>query len=158
MIPIGSKAPTVELRTDESTLLCLDDFRGRTLALFLLGPRFSGLGERTLALLCETAEKFLALECSPVVLIGESAEALAEYRSVNDMPFLLLSDEDLKLHRIIGGEREQRIGACLIDSSGAVAELVPVLPPSELVRLTLDRVARSCPPQSGSSRDSIPGA
>lgn len=144
MIPIGSKAPGVELRTDESTLLCLEDFRGRAVALFLLGPKFSAVGERTMALLSEAAEKFLALECSPAVLIGETAEALAEYRTVNDTPFLLLSDERMMLHHIIGGEREQRIGACLIDAAGMVAELVPVLPPSELVRLTLDRVARTC--------------
>jgi peroxiredoxin len=151
MIPIGSKAPAVELRTDESTLLCLDDFRGRSIALFLLGPRFSAVGERTIALLSEYSGKFLALECSPVVLIGETTDALSEYRSVNDVPFVLLSDEKLTLHRIIGGEREQRIGVCVIDAKGMVAELVPMLPPSELVRLTLARVARACPARSNSN-------
>jgi len=142
MIAIGDTIPELELRTDEGTPLSLQDLKGRGTAVFLLGPSFSPTVERLFEVLTRNVGRFLSLDISPVAVLGESVEQLAAYRSHNDVPFLLMSDEHLRLHRALGREKENAPMVWIVDKTGKVLDMLPMLPPSELVAVAVDRAAR----------------
>ncbi len=142
MIALGSPIPSLELRTDESTPLSLRDLKGRSLALFLLGEGFTPTAERLLDVLSQNAGQFLSRDYSPVAIIAEDVEALSAFRHKQDVPFILLSDAGCRLQRTITGDENSSVGACLIDERSTVVEILPLLPPTELVRMIIERISR----------------
>ena len=147
--------PSLALRTDEGTPITLRDLRGRALVIFLLGETFTSTAERSLDVLTEHIGHFMTLECSPVVVLGEPVERLAAYRERNDVPFLLLSDHGLALHERITGKETIGVGACIVDARGAVIDILPMLPPTELIRLTLDRLHRAPLPRGAAEEHKV---
>lgn len=142
MIQIGDKIPNIELRTDEGTPLSLTDLKGRALAVFLLGEAFSPTTERLIHVLSEYAETFLAEDVSPIPVSGQSARHLAQFREQNDVPFLLISDQNLLLHRTLRDKDGNGVNVWLLDAEGVVIDTIPVLPPTELTRVVLERIRR----------------
>lgn len=142
MITAGDTVPEIELRTDEGTPLALTDIRGRALCLFLLGSAFTPTIERLLELLGKNVNRFLSMNISPVVVFGDSVENLADHRASNDAPFILLSDEAFALHERFRGNEENLAAVWLINENGTVLDIVPMLPPTELLAVTLERAAR----------------
>jgi thioredoxin-dependent peroxiredoxin len=142
MIGIGDKVPDFQLRTDEGTPLSLPDLKGRGTAVFLLGTTFTPTVERLFEVLARNVERFLALDISPIAVLGESVDSLAGYRSHNDVPFLLISDDKLHLHGSLGHGKENAPMVWLIDKTGTVIDMLPMLPPSELISVAVDRAAR----------------
>lgn len=143
MIRIGDMLPDVDVRTDEGTPLSLTDLNGRATAVFLCGPKLSGSVEQLLAVLSENTGRFLSLNMSPVVVLGESTETLSAFREKKDVPFLLLSDGDLSLHREFRGKDGDDVGVWIADPDGTVVEVLPLLPPVEQVRLAVERASRT---------------
>lgn len=142
MIRIGETVPGIELRTDEGTPLSLTDLKGRVLVIFLLGKVFTADAERLLGFLSENTGRFLSMESSPVVVLGEPPERLAEFRDIHDAPYMFLSDPALKLHRELTGDDLQGLGVCVINKESVVTETIPSLPPTELIRLVVERMGR----------------
>ena len=142
MIGIGDKVPDLQLRTDEGTPLSLQDLKGRGFAVFLLGATFTPTVERLFEVMTRNVGRFLALDISPVAVLGESVDNLANYRNRNDVPFLLLSDDKLQLHILLGNEKENAPMVWLADKDAQILDMLPMLPPSELVSVTVDRAAR----------------
>lgn len=142
MIRIGETVPNIELRTDEGTPLSLTDLKGRALVVFLLGESFNPTSEQLLSLLSENIGRFLALDSSPIAVLGESPEKLAEYREIHDLPFMFISDPAFKLHRKLKGDNLLELGVCVVGSDSVVTETLPSLPPTELVRLAIERMSR----------------
>jgi peroxiredoxin len=146
MIGIGDKAPDLPLRTDEGTPISLQDFRGRGTAVFLLGRAFSPTVERLFEVLTRNINRFMTLDISPIAVLGETADILAQYRSHNDVPFLLMSDENLHLHMTLGRDKDNAPMVWLIDKDGVILDMLPILPPSELVAVVVDRAQRLIAP------------
>lgn len=142
MIALGSPVPSLELRTDEGTPISLRDLQGRALALFLLGTSFTPTAERLLDVLSQNAGQFLTQDFSPVAVMAQDVAALCAFRQRQDVPFILLSDADSRLQQAITGDESCRVGACLIDERSTVVEILPLLPPTELVRMTVERISR----------------
>lgn len=142
MIGIGDKVPDMQLRTDEGTPLSLEDLKGRGTAVFLLGAAFSPTVERLFEVLTRNVGRFLALDISPVAVLGETVEHLTEYRHRNDVPFLMMSDEKLRLHAAFGNDKENAPMVWIVDKEGKILDMLPMLPPSELVSVAVDRAAR----------------
>ena len=142
MIRTGDTVPDVELRSDEGTPLALTDLFGRDVVVFLLGELFTPTGERLLRVLAENADRFLSLEFSPIAVSGEHVAELAKYHKQNDVPFLLLSDVSYKLHNRLRGEDGGGISVWIISEEGRVVDAVPVLPPTEMVNVVLERINR----------------
>ena len=142
MITIGDPVPDMALRTDEGTPLALPDLNGRAFALFLLGPTLQPNAEMLLGEIADTTERFLSMEVSPIAVIGESVERLAEYRKRHDPPFLLLSDGEMVMHRRFRSGDEDPATAWIVDRQGRVVDIIPSLPSSELVHLAVSRAAR----------------
>ena len=142
MIGIGDKVPDMQLRTDEGTPLSLQDLQGRGTAIFLLGASFTPTVERLFDVLTRNVGRFLAIDISPVAVLGENVEQLADYRGRNDVPFLLMSDESLRLHMALGHGKQNAPMVWIVDNGGSVLDMLPMLPPSELVSVAVDRAAR----------------
>ena len=149
---IGDPAPTAEGRTDEGTPISLADFKGRALAVFLLGRDLNRATRTILSQLAKRTPEFLAAECSPVAISTEPAEMLAELRDSEALPFLMISDTELGIHRALTGAAPAGpSGAWLFDRAGAAVASVPPLGSKEqisAVLAALDRV-RACPSPDG---------
>ncbi len=153
MIGIGDKAPALPLRTDEGTPLSLEDLKGRATAVFLLGKAFSPTVERLFEVLTRNINRFMVLDLSPVAVLGETVEHLEQYRNHNDVPFLLMSDEKLKLHAAFEHAGDNSPMVWLVDKDGIILDMLPMLPPSELVAVVADRAARLITPSPKSDSD-----
>ena len=143
MIAVGDKIPDLKVRTDEGTPLNLSDLKGRSFVLFLLGETFSPTVERLLDVLAKKVSRFLTLDISPIAVLGDSVENLADYREQSNAPFLLFSDDEMALHRRLRGEDQNLAIAWIVDKEGTVADIMPYLPPTELISMTVDRASRT---------------
>ena len=142
MIRGGQKVPDVELRTDEGTPVSLADFSGRATVVFLLGELFSPTGERLLKVLSQNTDRFLSLNFSPVAVSGEQVVELKKYSKLNKVPYLLVSDVSCKLHKVLREDDGEGISVWIISDEGEVIDAVPILPPTELVNVVLERINR----------------
>ena len=142
MIGKGDKVPDCAMRTDEGTPLSLTDLKGRSLAVFMVGDSFSPTVERLFDVLTRNVSRFLSLDVSPVAVIGETVESLSTYRDRHDVPFLLVSDPMRILHDSMGSLGETAPAVWLINRESTVLDVIPMLPPTELVSVTVDRAAR----------------
>ncbi len=143
MILKGDRIPDIELRTDEGTPLSLNDLKGRSMAVFMLGEALTKTTREILSVLGENAGRFLAVDTSPVVVSGEPVETLAAFRSKKNVPYLLISDNNLNLHRCLGGKDKEGCGVWIVDNEGFVKDTLPLLPAVELIRLAAERASRS---------------
>ncbi|MCK9459269.1 MAG: redoxin domain-containing protein [Proteobacteria bacterium] len=142
-VGIGDPAPAAEGRTDEGTPISIADFKGRALAVFLLGRELNRAARALLAQLAKRTPDFLAAECSPLAISAEPAEMLAELRDASALPFLLVSDTELGIHRALAGTVPPGpSGAWLFDRTGALIATVPALGAKEQVPAVLAALAR----------------
>jgi peroxiredoxin len=140
---VGDPAPLAEGRTDEGTPIALADFKGRALAVFLLGRRLDRAARAQLRLLAKRTPEFLRLECSPLVISAEPAEVLAAIRDAERLPFVTISDTELGIHRALAGSVPERsAGVWLFDGDGALAAAVPTLGFKEQVAAALAALGR----------------
>jgi peroxiredoxin Q/BCP len=140
----GGAAPVVEGRTDEGTPISLADFKGRALAVFLLGRGIDRAARALLRAIAAAAPELLRAEHSPVAVSAEPAAMLAELRDTEALPFLLISDTELGIHRALAGEvRRGPGGAWLVDKDGIVAAVIPPRKDKELIAAVLAALART---------------
>jgi peroxiredoxin len=141
MIRVGARVPEIEARTDEGTPISLGDMEGRGLVVFLLGEMAPDV-ENFLSMLSDNTGRFLALDFSPVAVLGESVDKLAAYRERCEAPYLLLSDANFSLHRRLRGSDGEGVGVWIIDETGLVIDTVPMLPAADLVSLAYHKASR----------------
>ncbi len=142
MIRAGETIPDVELRSDEGTPIALPDFKGRGLVVFLLGDAFSPTVERLLRVLAENTKQFMEMNFSPIAALGEPASQLVKFRKQNDVPFLLVSDLSFALHTGLRGDDGEGVAAWIVSDESIVLDVVPTLPPTELVNVVLGRLEK----------------
>jgi peroxiredoxin len=108
---------------------------------FLLGE-FSPTSERLLKVLSEATDQYLSLDFSPVAVSGESVFELAKYHKQNDVPFLLVSDASYEFHKRLRGDDGEGISVWIVSEESEVIDTVPIMPPTELVNVVLERITR----------------
>jgi len=143
----GDPAPDEEGKTDEGTSVSLADFEGRTLAVFFTG-RGQGRTKETLIRGIQTRIKeFLDCNCSPLVVSADSVEVLAARRDEDDLPFLMISDPELHIHRAFSGAMPgvENRGAWVIDDSGRISAALAPMPPREQISAVLSFLTRISP-------------
>jgi peroxiredoxin len=142
-LTIGSKLPNIMGRTDEGTPIALSDFKGRTIALFLLGTRIERIQEIFLRNIKKRLKDFLEMDCSPIVISGESHKILTKYQKNENLLFLLISDADLRIHSAINGAKNSAdICSWIANDEGEIAAMIPSMPPREQVNATLAALVR----------------
>jgi peroxiredoxin len=141
MIQIGDKAPDCALRTDDGTSISLFDLKGRALSVFLVGREVPATVNSLLTALTEQTERFLALEVSPMVVLSDPEAQLGANPGATN-PYLIAVDAELSLHKQFQGVDGKELGVFILDEDSVVIDVIPVLPPLELVRLAVERVVR----------------
>lgn len=99
---VGDKAPRFSLPTDGGGTLSSDELAGRTYVLYFY-PKDNTPGCTTEA--CDFRDNFARLTAAGVTVLGVSKDAVKShdrFKEKYELPFTLLSDGLLELHRAYG--------------------------------------------------------
>jgi peroxiredoxin len=135
---IGRSLPSCVGRTDEGTPVSLQDFRGRALAVFPGGEEDGSLAR----FVAHSANKFLALEVSAIVIATCSEDDLAALRSRERLPMVMLSDFSRDIHRFFECPQKGFCPAFLADEEGHIAAAISPSAPEARVRAVLEAASR----------------
>ncbi len=137
---VGGRAPVVPGRTDEGTPISLADFKGRALAVFLIGKGYSRDHRTLLNRIRKSTSDFMEMDVSPVVISGEAEEVLSSLRESLSLPYLMMSDRSMSIHKELSGGSDE--GVWVFDARGRVASVVPAMGPKEQVGAVLAALNR----------------
>lgn len=109
MLEIGMQAPDFTLLDQQGKQVSLSDFRGRKIVLYFY-PKDNTPGCTRQA--CAFAESHQDFEEKGVVVIGISKDSVASHLKFSDkyhLPFILLSDPELKAIQAYGVWQEKKL-------------------------------------------------
>ena len=139
MLEAGMKAPDFTLPDKDGNLVSLSDFAGRRVVLYFY-PRDNTPGcTRQACAFAGAYEDFKALDA---VVIGVSKDSTASHRKFAekyDLPFLLLSDPELRVLQTYGVWQEKKLygkvsmgvvrTTFIIDETGVIEKVMPKVKP-----------------------------
>ena len=141
MLEIGTKAPDFTLPDQDGREVSLSDFLGKKVILYFY-PKDNTPGCTKQA--CAFAQENEALENLGAVVIGISKDSAASHRKFADkyeLPFLLLSDPELKVIQQYGVWQEKKLygkvsmgvvrSTYLIDEQGMVEKVMEKVKPDK---------------------------
>ena len=143
MIQPGDTVPEGEIRTGAGTSISLGDLRGRAVAVFLLGRVGPAFVAELLTALTEHIHRLLALQVSPMVVLSDPDKQLDSASRRESVPYLISVDQNLFLHQQFQVVDVDDVGVWLIDENSVITDVIPALPPGELVRLCVKRATRT---------------
>ena len=139
MLQIGMKAPDFTLNDQHGNAVSLSDFAGKKVVLYFY-PKDNTPGCTRQA--CAFAESYEAFKAQDVVVIGVSKDSVAshvKFAQKYDLPFILLSDPELKAIEPYGVWQEKKMcgktsmgvvrTTFIIDENGMVAHVMPKVKP-----------------------------
>ena len=109
MLEIGTKAPDFTLNDQNGNTVRLSDFAGKRVVLYFY-PRDNTPGCTRQA--CAFAQNFEGFRNKDVVVIGVSKDSVAshlKFAQKYDLPFILLSDPELKAIQAYGVWQEKKL-------------------------------------------------
>jgi peroxiredoxin Q/BCP len=107
VLEAGQKAPEFTLSNADGKSVSLADFRGKNVIVYFY-PAASTPGCTTQA--CDFRDNMASLQTADYVVLGVSKDklpALQKFASEENLPFPLLSDEDLAVHHAYGAFGEK---------------------------------------------------
>jgi thioredoxin-dependent peroxiredoxin len=107
VLEAGQKAPEFTLSNADGKPVSLADFRGKNVIVYFY-PAASTPGCTTQA--CDFRDNMASLQTADYVVLGVSKDklpALQKFASEENLPFPLLSDEDLAVHHAYGAFGEK---------------------------------------------------
>ena len=130
MLPVGTKAPDFTLKDKDGNEVSLSDFAGKKVVLYFY-PKDSTPGCTKQA--CSYRDNFGQFREKGVVVIGiskDSIKAHTNFAAKNDLPFLLLSDQELQAIQAYDVWHEKKMcgkvsmgvvrSTCVIDENGMI--------------------------------------
>ena len=139
MLEAGDKAPDFSVPNQDGTQVSLKEFAGKPVVLYFY-PKDDTPGCTTEA--CEFRDSFPDFEKMDAVILGVSKDgekSHAKFRDKYDLPFHLLSDEELDIHKKFGtwGERKMygktymgtQRATFVIDGKGVIRHVFPKVKP-----------------------------
>lgn len=139
MLEVGTKAPEVELPDKDGKMVRLSDFLGKKVVLYFY-PRDNTAGCTRQAQAFSAA--YAELEKRNVVVIGISKDSVASHQKFAakyELPFILLSDQELKTIQDYGVWQEKKLygkvsmgvvrTSYLIDEQGMIEQVMPKVKP-----------------------------
>lgn len=137
MVKVGDKAPNFKAKAlvdSEEKEISLSDFKGKKVALYFY-PKDLTPGCTTQA--CNLRDNFSDLKKAGITVIGVSKDSMKLHKSFvekKELPFILISDEDLKVNQLYGVWVEKSLygrkymgtlrQTFLIDESGKVVNII----------------------------------
>ena len=139
MIEIGMKAPEFTLLDKDGNTVSLSDFLGKKVVLYFY-PRDNTPGCTRQA--CAFAAAYEGFKEKDVAVIGISKDSVASHQKFAqkyDLPFILLSDPELKAIQVYGVWQEKKLygkvsygvvrTTFIIDEQGNIEKIMPKVKP-----------------------------
>ena len=139
MLEIGMKAPEFTLKDKDGNTVSLSDFLGKKVVLYFY-PRDNTPGCTRQA--CAFAAAYEGFKAKDVVVIGVSRDSVASHQKFAqkyDLPFILLSDPELKAIQVYGVWQEKKLygkvsygvvrTTFIIDEQGNIEKIMPKVKP-----------------------------
>lgn len=139
MLEVGMKAPLFALPDKDGNLVSLSDFLGKKVVLYFY-PKDNTPGCTRQA--CAFGESYEAFQAKNTVVIGISKDSTASHLRFAEkyhLPFILLSDPELKAIQAYGVWQEKKLygkvsmgvvrSTYLIDEQGMIEKVMPKVKP-----------------------------
>lgn len=139
MLEVGTKAPDFTLFNQEGNEVSLSDFFGKRIVLYFY-PRDNTPGCTRQA--CAFAQNFEGFRNQDIVVIGISKDSVAshlKFAQKYNLPFILLSDPELKAIQAYGVWQEKKLygkvsmgvvrSTYIIDPNGNIERVMPKVKP-----------------------------
>lgn len=139
MLEVGTKAPDFTLFNQEGNEVSLSDFLGKRIVLYFY-PRDNTPGCTRQA--CAFAQNFEGFRNQDIVVIGISKDSVASHLKFvqkYNLPFILLSDPELKAIQAYGVWQEKKLygkvsmgvvrSTYIIDPNGNIERVMPKVKP-----------------------------
>ena len=139
MLEVGTKAPDFTLFNQEGNEVSLSDFLGKRIVLYFY-PRDNTPGCTRQA--CAFAQNFEGFRNQDIVVIGISKDSVAshlKFAQKYNLPFILLSDPELKAIQAYGVWQEKKLygkvsmgvvrSTYIIDTNGNIERVMPKVKP-----------------------------
>lgn len=139
MLEVGTKAPDFTLFNQEGNEVSLSDFLGKRIVLYFY-PRDNTPGCTRQA--CAFAQNFEGFRNQDIVVIGISKDSVAshlKFAQKYNLPFILLSDPELKAIQAYGVWQEKKLygkvsmgvvrSTYIIDPNGNIERVMPKVKP-----------------------------
>lgn len=139
MLEVGTKAPDFTLFNQEGNEVSLSDFLGKRIVLYFY-PRDNTPGCTRQA--CAFAQNFEGFRNQDIVVIGISKDSVAshlKFAQNQNLPFILLSDPELKAIQAYGVWQEKKLygkvsmgvvrSTYIIDPNGNIERVMPKVKP-----------------------------
>ena len=139
MLEVGTKAPDFTLFNQEGNEVSLSDFLGKRIVLYFY-PRDNTPGCTRQA--CAFAQNFEGFRNQDIVVIGISKDSVAshlKFAQKYNLPFILLSDPELKAIQAYGVWQEKKLygkvsmgvvrSSYIIDPNGNIERVMPKVKP-----------------------------
>ena len=139
MLEIGMKAPEFTLLDKDGKTVGLSDFLGKKVVLYFY-PKDNTPGCTRQA--CAFAAAYEGFKAKDVVVIGVSRDSVASHQKFAqkyDLPFILLSDPELKAIQVYGVWQEKKLygkvsygvvrTTFIIDEQGNIEKIMPKVKP-----------------------------
>lgn len=139
MLEVGTKAPDFTLFNQEGNEVSLSDFLGKRIVLYFY-PRDNTPGCTRQA--CAFAQNFEGFRNQDIVVIGISKDSVAshlKFAQKYNLPFILLSDPELKATQAYGVWQEKKLygkvsmgvvrSTYIIDPNGNIERVMPKVKP-----------------------------
>lgn len=139
MLEVGTKAPDFTLFNQEGNEVSLSDFLGKRIVLYFY-PRDNTPGCTRQA--CAFAQNFEGFRNQDIVVIGISKDSVAshlQFAQKYNLPFILLSDPELKAIQAYGVWQEKKLygkvsmgvvrSTYIIDPNGNIERVMPKVKP-----------------------------
>lgn len=152
MLDIGDKVPDIRLPSSSGKDVSLTDYKGKKIVLYFY-PKDDTPGCTTEA--CEFRDAVKTYEGLNAVIIGVSKDSLKshdKFMAKYNLPFELLSDEDLKLMELFGVWKEKTMygktflgvnrSTFLIDEKGVIVKAWRNVKVSSHVAEVLDEIKK----------------
>lgn len=139
MLEAGTKAPDFTLPDKDGNMISLSDFRGKKVVLYFY-PKDNTPGCTKQA--CAFAGAYDAFKNGNVAVIGVSRDSTASHQKFAEkynLPFILLSDPELKVIQAYGVWQEKKLygkvsmgvvrSTYIIDENGIIEKAMPKVKP-----------------------------
>ena len=134
LLKIGDKAPYFETFDQEGNIIALAQFKGRKIVLFFY-PKDNTPGCTAQA--CNLRDNYLLLSSRGYTVIGVSPDGKEKHKKFIDdyqFPFNLISDVDLKVHKLYDVWKKKRFfgksymgtirTTFIIDEKGSISDII----------------------------------
>ena len=152
MLDIGTKAPSFTLFDKDGNSVSLSDFLGKTVVLYFY-PKDNTPGCTRQA--CAFAAAYEEFKSENIAVIGISKDSVASHAKFAEkysLPFILLSDPELKAIKAYGVWQEKKLygkssmgvvrTSFIIDKNGLIKMVMPKVKPDTNAREILDKLKK----------------